>query len=134
MRYTRDMDFKLWCSVGASIIFIVSLLPYLRDTLKHKTKPHLYSWLIWSILLSINTVAVYNDGGGWGVIAIGINALVCSMICLLSLKFGTKNITHFDTITVMAALGAILMWLYTNNPLLSVILITLIDFAAFLPT
>ena len=52
----------------------------------------------------------------------------------LSLKYGTKSITAFDTVCLIGALGAIVIYAFLHRPLLSVILISVIDFTGFLPT
>jgi hypothetical protein len=77
---------------------------------------------------------MYNNGAGIGALALAIGALFCGFVCLLSIKFGTKNISSFDTICLIGALLAIVVYAFLHQPLLSVILISLIDFAGFLPT
>jgi hypothetical protein len=125
---------KYACGIIATIISILSFFPYLKDIFKRKTKPHSYTWLIWTILQITGVVAMYNNGAGLGTLALAIGAVFCAFIFTLSLKYGTKNITAFDTICLIGALAAIAVYLFLHNPVLSVILITITDFVGFLPT
>lgn len=125
---------KTVCGIIATIISVISFFPYLKDIFRNKTQPHSYTWLIWTILQVTGVVAMFNDGAGIGALALTVGAFFCAYIFILSLKYGTKNITLFDTICLIAALAATSIYAFLHNPVLSVILITIIDFVAFLPT
>lgn len=64
----------------------------------------------------------------------GATALTILATAILALKYGTKDITRGDKISLIAALLAIIPWVLTDNPLWSVILVTLIDLLAYYPT
>lgn len=128
------LDYKLIAAVITSVLSVVCFLPYLKDIFKSKSKPHIYSWLVWSILQGEGTVAIILGHGGYGALGIGIGTFFCVLIFVLSFTYGTKNITRFDGICLAAALVSIVIWSLTKNPLLAVILISTIDFLAFLPT
>ena len=63
-----------------------------------------------------------------------ISTGLCILIFILSLKFGTKNITIYDTVCLTGALLSAVILIFTKNILYSVILVTLIDFIGFIPT
>lgn len=128
------MDIKTLYGYIAAVIGIACFIPYIRDMFRKTTQPHIYTWLIWTILQVTGVIAMYNNGAGIGALALAIGALFCAAICLLSLKLGTKNITLFDTICLIGALGATGIYVFLHQPLLSVILISAIDFTGFLPT
>lgn len=126
---------QLIFSVIATILAITCFAPYLIDIFKKKTTPHAYSWLIWSILQITGVVAIIaGDGGYYGVLGIAVGAFFCLTIFFLSFKYGTRNITKTDTVSFIGALLAIIIWIFTKDPLYSVILISLIDFVGFIPT
>jgi hypothetical protein len=118
----------------SSIVGIVCFVPYIRDIFRHTTKPHSYTWLIWGILQSIAAAAMWSAGAGVAVASSTIGAALCIFIFLLSLKYGTKDIKTFDTVCLIGALLALVVYLFLHDALLSIILVTLIDFTAFLPT
>jgi hypothetical protein len=64
----------------------------------------------------------------------GATTLSCAATAILSLKFGEKTRTKSDKIALFASLTAILPWLMTDDALLSVIMISLIDGIAMIPT
>lgn len=118
----------------SSIVGIACFVPYIRDIFRHTTKPHSYTWLIWGILQSIAAASMWSGGAGIAIASSTIGAVLCIFIFVLSLKYGTKNIKLFDTLCLIGALIALVAYLFLHNVLLSIILVTLIDFTAFLPT
>lgn len=132
--YNLAMDFKLIFGLLATILSIFAFLPYLRDIFKNKTKPHLYSWLVWSIIQTVGVLAMIKGGAEFGSWGLAIGCLFCILIFLLSFKYGTKNITKLDTVLLVSALIIIFVWIFEEDPLWSVILITMIDLIGFIPT
>lgn len=99
-----------------------------------KTRPHVFSWFVWGLLTGIAWAAQFHEKAGPGAWVTGSTALVCFAIAFVSLRVGEKNITRSDWWTFCAALAAIPLWYFTNNPLWAVLLITAIDALAFYPT
>jgi hypothetical protein len=130
------MDIKIILGATAAILALFSSYLYIRDIFRGNTKPHTYTWLIWSIVTTIAFFGQWVSGGGPGSWATGVSAIVTIFTFCLSLnkKFGTKDITNFDKICLILAIISILPWLLTKSVLWSVILATLIDLIAFFPT
>jgi hypothetical protein len=130
------MDLPLQKILGASA-FIISIwgsVVYICSILRGETKPHLYSWIIFSILTCIAFFAQLSDGAGPGAWMMGAVTLSCFVTAILSIKFGEKQHTKSDKIALCASLLAIFPWLVTKDPLLSVIMISFIDGIAMFPT
>ena len=130
----RVIIFKVISAILASVLGAIFFIPYIRNIFARKTEPHIYSWLIWSILQMVGTIIMFRGGARLGVLWLFIESLSCFFVFLLSFKYGTKNITKFDTICLFGALIAIFIYVFLHNPLLSIITISLIDFVGFLPT
>lgn len=128
------MDPKLFFGIASAVFAIFSGIPYVRDILQNETRPHAYSWLVWSILQAIGTIAQWHDGAGYGAWALAIAATVSTLVFLLSFKYGTRNITRFDTACLIAALIALILYLTMDDPLTAVIAIIIVDLFGFLPT
>ena len=130
------MPLKIILGAIAAALALFSSFLYIKDIFKGNTKPHTYTWLIWSIVTTIAFFGQWVSGGGPGSWATGVAALVTIFTLLLSLHggYGTKDITRFDKICLALALIAILPWLLAKSVLWSVILATLIDLIAFFPT
>ncbi len=128
------MKTQLIFAIFSSILSILCFIPYLRGIYKGKTKPHSYSWLIWTILQTIGVIAMFKGGAGIGIASLSIGVILCGFIFILSLKYGTKNINLFDKVCLVGALLAIVAYLFLNDALISIIIITITDFIGFLPT
>jgi len=128
------MDIKIFFAILASVIGIIAFIPYLRDIFTYKTKPHAYTWLIWIITQGTAVVAMFYGGAIWGMLSLAIGLIFILFIFLSSLKFGTKDITRSDTIVLIFALLSIVVWWQLKQPLLSVIMISVIDMCGFFPT
>ena len=113
---------------------LAAFLPYLRDIFSLKTKPHAYTWLIWAITQGTATLGIYYGGGGWGGLELTIGTIFVIAIFLFSLKYGTKNIKKSDTIVLVLAIFAILIWWQLKQPLLSVLMVSAIDVSGYIPT
>lgn len=132
--YNFVMDYKIIFGILATVLALSAVWPYFRDIFKKKTQPHIYSWLVWTIIQAVGVMAMVKGGASFGALALGMGTLFCFFTFILSFKYGTKNITKLDTFLLIAALITIVYWIIQKDPLLSVILVTLIDFIAFVPT
>lgn len=128
------MDVKSLLGVITVALSIIGHVPYMVDMLRGKTKPHAYTWFVWTLLTGIAFFAQVFGNAGAGAWGTGITTLLSLVIFLLSLKRGTKDITSSDKWCLAGALAALGLWGLTNTPLLSVILITVVDLLAFVPT
>ena len=129
-----DYDYKTILGVLAVIVALVSYVPYFKNLLSGKTKPHAFSWLVWGILNAIAFSGQIHDKGGAGAWSVGLTATVMFVIFGISLVKGERDIRPFDWFCLGGAFVSLIPWLLTDNPLLSVVLITLIDALGFLPT
>lgn len=129
---TFDIKILIW--IITVVLTIIGYIPYIRDIFRGKTKPHLYSWLVWGIFgFVVWNVQVANGWGpgSWMTLLLWI---VCSFIAIISLKYGTKNITRADNMFLGWAMIALLSWIFVENVTISLILICTIDVLGFLPT
>ena len=118
-----------------SLAFVViARAPYFWSVIKHKTKPHVFTWIIWGVTTSIAAAAQYAGNAGPGAWATGLTALTCFLIVLLSFRQGTWQVTRSDWLFFMAALVALPLWWLTEAPLTAVVIVTFIDATAYGPT
>lgn len=99
-----------------------------------KTKPHAFSWLVWGILTAIAFGGQVVGKGGAGAWVTGFTALVSFTICGYALAKGKRDFPLADWLCLAGCMLALVLWAITNNPLLAIILITIIDALAFAPT
>lgn len=126
-------DYKTIISIVAVILTFVGYIPYILDTLKGKTTPHVYTWFIWVFVTAIAFGLQVTAGAGvgsWVTLAV---VIIGTFIFLLSLRNG-GGITKSDTAFFILSLIALFLWLIAKQPVLSVILVSLIDMLGFIPT
>jgi hypothetical protein len=128
------MDIKLFFGLASSVVAIVCFVPYLIDIFKKKTEPHMYSWLIWTIIQVVGVMAQLKGGAGYGSWALAVGSFFCFTIFLLSFKYGTKNISKFDIFCLIASLFAILVYINIDNPVWAIITVVIIDSIGYMPT
>lgn len=128
------MDEKAIFGTIAIVIAFFSYLPYFNDIFTGKTKPHAFSWLVWSLISAIIYFSQISSGGGAGAWVNAFTAIICFIIFIFGLVKGRSNIIFIDWLCLLGSGIAIMLWIITKGPLLSVILVTIIDAFGFFPT
>ena len=119
----------------AVILTFVGYVPYIQDTISGKTKPHVYTWFIWGFITLLAFGLQISDHAGPGAFVTLAAAIVCLFIFVLGFfKRGDTKITKSDTAFLIAALIAMGIWLFADQPVLSVVLLSIIDMLGFGPT
>ena len=120
--------------IGISIT-IIAYFPYIKSIMDNKTKPHLFSWIIWGITTSIAFFAMYFNDGGVGTFPVAFAASLCFAIAFLTYKkMGLDYITKSDWIFLALALSALPLWYVTSSALYAIILLSAVDVIGFIPT
>lgn len=128
------MDTKIILSIIAIFLTLLGHASYIRNVLRGKTTPHVYTWFIWGIITSITYGLQVSAGAGVGSWVTLTVAIICFFVFILGLKNGKKDITKLDTIFFILSFVALFLWLIAKQPVLSVILATSIDMLGFVPT
>ena len=128
------MNTNIILGILSVILLVFNYVPYYSDIFKNKTKPHSFTWLIWSLVSGIGFFAQIADNAGPGSWVTAIATVSCFCIFLLSLKKGEKNITLTDYVSLLLASCALIAWSVTDEPLYASILVTITDFIAVIPT
>ncbi len=120
---------------AAMVVTLATFVPYIRGILRGDIRPHVFSWIIWSITTSIVAIAQWRAGGGPGAWAIGLSAAITLFISLLALvKHGDRAITRIDWCFLVGALASLPAWCITDDPMWAVLILTTIDLLGFGPT
>ena len=62
------MQIKTIIGIVAIILTFIGYIPYTRDIVKNKTKPHIYTWILWAVILIIVAKLFQEDLGRWNVL------------------------------------------------------------------
>lgn len=128
------MDIKvifLWLGI---ILSLFAFWHYFYSTLNGNTKPHSFTWLIFSLLLTPSFFIQLEHGGGLWAYVLLVELIGCIITFILALFYWTKEITTSDKFFLLWWVLTIVMWLIFDQPVISTILIIMIDFFALLPT
>ena len=120
--------------IVASVITVASVIPYLRGILTGTTKPNIASWITWTILTAIATIAEIAAHEYTTAIFTSSAVLETSLVVVLGLKYGYAKYSRFDVICQIGALSGFALWWLFNSPALAVIAAVTIDFIGALPT
>ena len=131
LNYTNS---SIIAAIIACAISLSNLVYYVFTMFRGRTKPHLYTWLIWGVITWVIAVIQTIEGetvGAWLTYTV---AAACTVRALLAISYGEKDITKSDRISLLSCLIAIIAWIVFKQPLLSVLLLTFIDLVGYYPT
>jgi len=127
--------YKELLSAVAIGLTLFAFLPYIRSILQGRTKPHVFSWLIWGSTTFVVFLAQLADKGGAGAWVIGVSGAIPIVIAILAyLKKSDVRITGTDWLLLTIAMTALPCWYLTTNPLGAVVIVTTVDVLGFGPT
>ena len=130
-----DFDLKTLLGLAAVAMTIAAHVPYLLQTLKGTNKPHIFTWVIWSLLTFIAFAAQVTGNAGAGAWVTGVTGVICLIITAAAfMRRGETTITRSDWAMFLTGLAAIPLWMITDDPTWSVLIVVGIDCSAFWPT
>lgn len=117
------------------ILLLIAYVPYWQGILKKVIHPHPLTWLSWAVVtLVLALVYLFNSGGlqTWISFILVINNIA---IVVAGLILGQKiQITRMDILCFTISLVALIVWLAIDQPFWSVVIITISQLIAFIPT
>ena len=130
-------DFVNRAVIFSGLVILVSIIrygTYFISIFKRETRPHLFSWVNWGLIISIGAYAQLKLGGDLSAYMLLFVGITCWFIAFLSLFYGEKDIKRSDWAAFLSGLALIPVWVITKDPLLTLILIICIDILTFYPT
>jgi hypothetical protein len=121
--------------VIAGIFDLLANVPYIKDSLKGKTKPNTASWSTWTLINGITIVAAINAGGASNTVILGITYFLATLIILLIALFrGTRRYTVLDGACQILAVAGVLLWQLSGNPNVALLFVIVSGEIAAIPT
>ncbi|MGS0897117.1 hypothetical protein ACVBGC_31970 [Burkholderia stagnalis] len=120
--------------IVGSAVSLLAAIPYGLAIYRRTVRPHLFTWLVWSIVTTIAAAGQFVAGAGPSAWCTAAIAVTCILTCVASLFRGERGRTRIDWLFLYAALSAIPLWLLTDDPTLSICVVTLIELAGLGPT
>jgi hypothetical protein len=118
------------CGVLSAVLPLWAIVPYVRSILRGRTKPHQFSWLIFTIMSGITLASQLASGAGASALLFAVFFFDELVVLLLSFKYGVKGTSRFDRLLLTLSLFTILIWIVTRDTTLAVWLTAAIDIPA----
>ncbi len=127
--------FKESLSAIAILLTFIAFVPYLRSILIGRTKPHVFSWVIWGSTTFVVSLAQTQAKAGIGAWPIGVSGAITILVAVLAYwKKADHSITRSDWGFFLLALTSLPLWYLTADPLWAVFILTAVDILGFGPT
>lgn len=125
---------NLLSAVAVALTF-VGYFPYIKSIIQKQTRPHFYSWLVWTLDGLIIFGLQFTNGAGSGSFVVLSATLLSAFVLILTLlDKKRKKPSRSDTVFLVLALVSLVLWIFAKQPLLSAILIMTVDVFGFIPT
>lgn len=118
----------------SSALALFCCVPYIRDIYRGKTKPHVFSWFLWGVITATVFLVQKSSGSGAGSWVTGVASVMNFSVAALGFSKGERKFFLVDWICFFGALVGVVTWIFTKEPLLAVIILTLTDAIAYIPT
>lgn len=131
--YTIAVMRNIMAIIGG-MLAIVSVIPYMIDIVKRRTKPNIVSWFTWTLLTGIAMLATFAAGEiNTGILMAG-STICTTIVVILGIKYGIAKFSWFDGFCQIGAIVGLILWLVFDSPTVAIIASVTIDCIAMLPT
>lgn len=120
--------------VLSSIFALISPLTYVRAIVAGHARPHRTTRFVLLLITTLTTAALFAAGDRVAIWLAAISTLQSIVIFSLSIKYGMGGWSRADLACLTIALGGILLWQITQNPVLALYCAIAADFVGMIPT
>ncbi len=111
----------------SGLLPLLGSIPYIRDIVRHETKPHRGSFLIWTILGGIAFFSQLAQGASWSLLLPAADTVATLIIFVQSLGYGVGGLNRLDIgALTLAALG-LFLWYITDQPFTALLITIIVD-------
>ncbi len=116
------------------ILAVAAFVVYFWQTLAGEVRPHPLSWFLFGVL-SVTGYWVQRDqgaeAGSWALLAMSI---ICFLLVVVSVVKGERSFSTQEWAFLVAGIFVFLFYLFTKEPNVAALLITLVDALGYGPT
>jgi len=120
--------------VLGTLLVLISAYPYLLDVVRGRTRPRLFSWVTWTLLGAIATVAAYSEGEYPSATLTAAATLETGAIAVVGWRCGNRVFERLDAVCLGGVVLGLLLWNRYESPLLGLSVALAIDLLAAVPT
>src|ERR1700692_4170722 len=100
----------------AVAIAVVAYALYVWKSLRGEARPHPLSWLIFGVLGGTGYLVQLDQAAGPGSWVTGITAVVCFLLCAMSLWRGERDFPWYEWTFLLAAAVIFVFYLWSRRP------------------
>ena len=128
------MTIYFWFGIISPFVSAIGYIPYVVSIVKGKTKPHPFSWFLWSIVGATVLFFCYAVGARDTLPLAVLNFIGPTCIFLFSARYWEGKFSFFDYACLVLSLVSIVVYLLFHNAAVSLTIALVSDFFAYLPT
>lgn len=119
--------------IGVALV-LAAYLPYLRNIIRRKVLPHPFTWLVWMVSATLISLIQMTNGAGPGAYATATIAVMSFCIFTLAIRFNKTRINPLDVVSLGFAFVGLVIWVFVDQPLISLLLLLSVELIGFTPT
>jgi hypothetical protein len=108
-------------------------VPYVYQVYKGIIRPHPFTWFIWTCLTLLMAIVQFYEGAGGGSWLLFSTSVFNTLIVILSIRYGTRDIKKVDYVVLAFCLGCFPLYFLFEMPIMTALVITIIDCVSFIP-
>jgi hypothetical protein len=114
-------ELTVWAAVGLAggLLSMADPVPYIRDVLRGRTRPHRGTWLIWSVLGVTALASQWAADGGWSLVVLTVQAVTTTSVLLLSLRRGVGGVSPGELALIGLAGVGLAGWAVSDRPVVA---------------
>lgn len=118
----------------AVVLVLAAYIPYMFDIVKGKVAPHPFSWLIWAMTATAIFFLQTSNGSGTGAYGTATVAVCAALIFILAFRTNKVKVRPLDIFSLVMALVGIVIWIFVQQPTISIIILLTVEVIGFIPT
>jgi hypothetical protein len=107
---------------------------YIRGIMRGSTRPHPFTWGLWTALGAIGFAAAFVGGGGIGLIPLGTLMVENFLIFIFTLRQNHPGEQRVSPLLLLIASVGVIGWLLSNTPAIASISVVIADSMGLIPT
>ena len=111
----------------SGVLALIDTVPYVRDIRRGTTRPQRATWLIWSVLGIAAFAAQAAGGPNWSLVLLGTQAVLMTLVFLLSIRSGEGGLGRIDLAMLALAAVGLLGWALADEPVIATIFVVVAD-------
>lgn len=118
----------------AGIVSAAGFVPYIVAVITKRARPNAATWFIWTLVGTILGASCWTAGARASIGVAVTYAAGPLVTTIVALKYGDRSFSRLDVACLAAALGSLVLWTLSGDPLVAMGLNILIDILGAIPT